>query len=167
MPFTPYHFGLSGFIGLTFRRFIDIPVFVLANVIVDIEVLVIVLLGLGRPTHRYAHTFLLGAAVGAIWGLAAYPLRNFFKKIMQLFRVPYETGFLKMLISGVLGVWLHVLLDGIYHWHMRMFWPSSAKPLFGLISQGRMEAICIAFFIAAIVPYILAVRAFSKKDKSS
>ena len=79
MPITPYHFGPSGFVGLALRKWLDIPVFVLANVVVDIEVLVIRLLGLGWPAHRYSHTLLIGAVVGAIWGVAAYPLRHFLK----------------------------------------------------------------------------------------
>ncbi len=41
MPFTPYHFGPSGFVGLVFGKWIDLPVFVLANVIVDVEVLAV------------------------------------------------------------------------------------------------------------------------------
>ncbi|MHC4544154.1 MAG: hypothetical protein ACYSYL_06435 [Planctomycetota bacterium] len=110
MPFTPYHFGPSGFIGLALRKWLDIPVFVLANVIVDLEVL----LGHGYPIHRYFHTLLIGAAAGILWATVAYPLRNLFKMIMQTLRIPYQTSFLKMLISGVLGVWLHVVIDSIY-----------------------------------------------------
>ncbi|MHC4641289.1 MAG: hypothetical protein ACYS32_06565, partial [Planctomycetota bacterium] len=79
MPFTPYHFGPSGLIGLALRKWIDIPVFVLANVIVDIEVLIMVLLDVRYPIHRYTHTLLLGAAAGIIWALAAWPLRTVFK----------------------------------------------------------------------------------------
>ena len=36
MPFTPYHFGSSGFVGLAFRKWLDVPIFVLANVIVGV-----------------------------------------------------------------------------------------------------------------------------------
>lgn len=79
MPYTPYHFGPSGFVGLIFKKHIDIPVFVLANVVVDVEVLVINLLGLGWPVHRYAHTLLIGAVVGAVWALVAYPMRRLFR----------------------------------------------------------------------------------------
>ena len=39
MPFTPYHFGPSGFAGLLFRRWVNVPVFIAANVLIDIEVL--------------------------------------------------------------------------------------------------------------------------------
>ncbi|MBA7647241.1 hypothetical protein ES703_55013 [subsurface metagenome] len=163
MPFTPYHFGPSAFIGLALRKYIDIPVFVLANFIVDIEVLVINLLGLGRPIHRYSHTLLIGAAVGVIWGLAAYPLRNLFKKAMQILRIPYETDFWKMIVSGVFGVWLHVVTDGIYHYDVRMFWPSKAKPLWRLVSEGQVKTICLALFVAALILYAIVAVSYAKR----
>jgi membrane-bound metal-dependent hydrolase YbcI (DUF457 family) len=158
MPITPYHFGPSAFFGLTFRKWLDIPVFVLANVVVDLEVPLIKLLGLGWPVHRYFHTLLIGAAVGAVWGIAAYPFRHFFGKIMRIIRIPYQTGLRKMVVSGVLGVWLHVVIDAIYHWDVQIFWPSKVKPLYGLISQGWVKAICVVFFFAAIILYALTYR---------
>jgi membrane-bound metal-dependent hydrolase YbcI (DUF457 family) len=163
MPFTPYHFGPSGFVGLVFRKWLDIPVFVLANVVVDIEVLFF-----DRwPIHRYAHTLLIGAAVGAMWGMAAYPLRNLFRKIMRLFRLPYETSLRKMVLSGVLGVWLHVLIDSVYHFDVRPFWPNKTISLWRMartyISQGQIEIICVAFFIAAIILYVIVVRGRIRK----
>ena len=169
MPFTPYHFGPSGFIGLVFRKCIDIPVFILANVIVDIEVLVIMLFNLGWPRHRYCHTLLIGALVGALWGLAAYPLRNIFKRLMQLFRVPYETGLRKMVISGILGVWLHILIDGAYHFDVKILWLNISISLWKIIhpyiGKEQIETICLIFFVAAFVAYIFAVRSFSKKSR--
>ena len=166
MPFTPYHFGPSGFLGLVFRRWIDLPVFVLANVIVDVEVLLVGLFGLGWPIHRYCHTLLIGAVVGALWGIAAYPLRNLFKGIMRVFYIPYKTSLRKMIISGVLGVWLHVLIDGAYHFDVKMFWPSKKMWLWqmihGHVTQEKIENICLLFFIAAFVLYILAVTVFRR-----
>jgi membrane-bound metal-dependent hydrolase YbcI (DUF457 family) len=166
MPYTPFHFGPSGFIALAFRKWIDPAVFVLANVIVDIEVLVLMLLGTAWPRHRYCHTLLIGAAVGIVWGLAAYLLRYFFKKIMKLFHIPYKTGFWKMLVSGILGVWFHVVVDSIYHWDVRMFWPSNAKPLYYLLTKPQVNIICTIFFIPAVILYILAVIAFVKKNRA-
>jgi len=163
MPFTPYHLGPSGFIGLTLRKWIDVPVFVLANVIVDLEVLVVRLLGAGRPIHRYAHTLLIGAGVGIIWAVAAYPLRNFFKKIMRILRIPYQTSLWKMLVSGVLGVWLHVVIDAIYHPDVRLFWPAKAIPLYALLTRQQIQTLCLVFFIAAVIPYAIAVISYSKR----
>ena len=71
MPFTPYHFGPSGFVGLALRRWLDVPVFVLANVVVDLEPLVVVLFGLDYPLHGYVHTFLGGTVVALLWALLA------------------------------------------------------------------------------------------------
>lgn len=161
MPFTPYHFGPSGFIGLTFRKWLDVPVFVLANVVVDIEIL----FAAGYPIHKYAHTLLIGAAVGTVWAIAAYLLRHFFKRLMQILRIPYQPNFWKMLIAGVLGVWLHVVIDAIYHKDVRVFWPSRVTPLYALITRQQIEALCIVFFVAAVVLWVVAVVSYSKRKK--
>lgn len=165
MPFTPYHFGPSGFISLVLRRWLDIPVFVLANVIVDVEVLVVRLLDAGWPIHRYIHTLLIGAAAGILWATVAWPLRNLFKMIMQTLRIPYQASFLKMLISGVLGVWLHVVIDSIYHWDVRVFWPSKIKPLYKLVTTQQVEMICLVFLLAAVILYVIAVLSYSTPKK--
>ncbi len=166
MPFTPYHFGPSGFIGLVLRKWLDIPVFVLANVIVDLEVLVINFLGAGWPFHRYVHTLLIGAAAGILWATVAYPLRNLFKMIMQTLHIPYQTSFLKMLVSGVLGVWLHVIIDSIYHWDVCLFWPNrKIRPLYALVPEQQVEVICLVFLLAAVIPYVIAVLSYSKSKK--
>ena len=166
MPITPYHFGPSGFVGLLFRKWIDIPVFVLANVVVDVEVLLIWFLDLGWPRHRYCHTLLVGAAVGAAWGLTAYPLRHFFRRLMQIFRMPYQTGFGKMVVSGILGAWCHVIIDAIYHRDVQMFWPSSRAPLYGLISKQQVETMCLIFFIPAIILYVIAAVSYAKSKSA-
>lgn len=163
MPITPFHFGPSGFVGLVFRRWIDLPVFVLANVIVDIEVLVIWFLDLGQPVHRYCHTLLIGAAVGTLWGAAAYPFRQLFKKIMQIFNLPYQTGLGKMIIAGILGVWCHVIIDAIYHSDVNIFWPSNTTPLHGLINKQQVEIACAIFFIPAIILYVISAVSYAKR----
>lgn len=166
MPFTLYHFGPSGLIGLGLRKYIDVPVFLLANIIVDLEVLAVNLFGLGWPAHRYVHTLLIGAAAGAVWGLAAYSLRNIFKKIMQILHIPYKTSLRKMVISGILGVWLHVAIDAFYHWDVQIFWPSKIRPLYELLSKGQVIAVCIAFFVAAIILYAITSVSYIKQNKT-
>jgi membrane-bound metal-dependent hydrolase YbcI (DUF457 family) len=158
MPCTPYHFGPSAFVGLALRKWLDVPVFVLANIVVDIEVLVINLIGQGWPYHRYTHTLILGAIAGILWGVTAYPFRYFFGIIMRILRIPYQTGLWKMVVSGVLGVWLHVVIDAIYHCDVKIFWPSNANPLLGLISHGQVKILCIASFFAAILLYALILK---------
>lgn len=153
MPFTPYHLGPSGFFGLVLKKWIDLPVFLLANVIVDIEVLFYD----KWPVHRYFHTLLIGAVVGAACGILAYPAGGIFKKIMQAIRIPYQRSLWKMIISGILGVWLHVLIDAVYHWDVNIFWPSRVKPLFNLASKAQVQTICAALFIAAVAVYLITL----------
>jgi len=161
MPITPYHFGPSGFVGLVFRKWLDIPVFILANVVVDIEVLLYDRL----PMHRHAHTLLIGAAIGALWGIAAYPIRPLFKKLMNIFLLPYQSTFFKMVISGILGVWLHVLIDAVFHRDVLLFWPNRARPLYGLISREQVQLICLVFFVPAFILYAFTVVSYVKKKK--
>jgi len=165
MPFTPYHFGPSAFFGLVFKKYIDLPVLLLANVVVDIEVLAITLLGLGWPVHRYVHNLLIGAAAGAVWGLLAYPLRNIFGKIMFAIRLPYQITLPKMIISGILGIWLHVLIDAPANWDVRLFWPAKIRPLWHLLTEQQTKAICLAFLLAAIVLYTIIVYKTAKQRK--
>ncbi|MBU1261090.1 MAG: hypothetical protein KJ757_05925 [Planctomycetes bacterium] len=165
MPVTPYHFGPSGLIGYIFRKWIDLPVFVLANVVVDVEVLLNPFMNLGRPYHRLCHTFLIGAVIGAVWGLVAWlglPVLNWFMKII---RIPYQTNAFKMIISGILGVWFHVLIDGIYHYDVKPFWPMQKNPLWRLLSKSQVEWICIACLAIFILLYIFSLKRQAAKKQ--
>ena len=161
MPFPPYHFGASTFFGLALRKWIDVPVFVLANIIVDIEVLFYN----HGPYHRYVHNLLIGAAAGVVWGALAYLAKPIFVKIMRFIRINYKANLIKMIISGILGVWLHVFIDGIYHHDMLIFWPGKARPFWRLLSKPEVRLWCKLSFIGVAILYILAVRSFNKAKK--
>ena len=90
MPFTPFHFGPSALIGLPLKRWIDIPVFVLANVVIDFEPLAVMVFQPDYPLHGYFHTLLIGGILGLIWGLAAYPLRPVWRFFMGISGGVYE-----------------------------------------------------------------------------
>lgn len=165
MPFTPYHFGPLGFIALLFKKWLDIPVFILVNIIIDFEVLIVSKFNLGHPFHRYAHTLLLGAIVGIISALAAYPFRNLFARVMRMIRLPYQPTLKKMIISAILGVWFHVLIDAIYHHDVSIFWPNKTRYLYHLLSKSQVKTACLIFWVLAIVLYLLIW--YLSKRKSS
>ena len=75
MPFTPYHFGAHACASLPFRHQLDVPVFIAANVVIDLEPLLVLGLHLDYPVHGYAHTLLFGGAIGLGFGALAYPFR--------------------------------------------------------------------------------------------
>jgi len=164
MPVTPYHFGPSGFVWLVFRKWIDLPVFLLANVIIDVEVLFAERWEVHR--HWHFHTFLVGGAVCAAGAVVAYPARHLFKKIMHRLYLPYETSFWKMVFSGILGGWFHVFIDSIYHYDIQPFWPGLKNPFWRLLSHGQVKAICIATLAVFAAWYVITVIRAQKTGRS-
>ena len=121
MPFTPFHFGPHTAIGLPLNRYIDLPIFVLANVAVDIEPLIVMVFQPDYPLHGYCHTFLIGGVVGMLWGAIAWLFRGAMVKMMSWFDLRYTPTFPKALWSGLLGAWLHVLFDAPLYAEMKPF----------------------------------------------
>ncbi len=163
MPFTPYHFGPSGFVGLALRKWLDVPVFVLANVVVDLEPLAVILLDLNYPLHGYVHTFLGGTVVALFWGLIAYRGRSILQWLMKLLHVSYETNFCKMLLSAIGGIWFHILLDSFCWEDTRPFWPLNTNPFANVITAETIYLLCTISFIPAVILYIIAVASYKKK----
>ena len=144
MPFTPYHFGASGFVGLLFRRWIDVPVFIAANVLIDIEVIADHYIQPGWPVHQlwHFHTLLIGGLAGAIFGALIYyikPFRWLCEKSMALIGLPSKATLLSMVLAGLLGAWLHVFIDSFYHYDIQIFWPHRDNTLFRWINSGKMS----------------------------
>ncbi|MBN1787064.1 MAG: hypothetical protein JW806_01565 [Sedimentisphaerales bacterium] len=164
MPCTPYHFGPSALIGYIFRKWIDLPVFVFANIIVDVEVLLVNFLHLGRPCHRLGHTLLIGAVVGAAWGFVAYLGLPIISWSMKIIRIPYQTNVFKIIISGITGVWFHVLIDGIYHYDVKPFWPIQKNYLWRLLSKNHVKLVCIICLVIFLILYAVSLKKqFSNK----
>ena len=154
MPFTPFHFGPNATIGLIARKYIDLPVFILVNVAIDIEPLLVMVFGLRYPLHGYCHTFLIGSFVGVFFAISAYLNRRFILKIMSICGLPYETSFKKMFFSSLLGAWLHVLLDAPIYPDIKPFYPYASNPLYGIVSPIAIYLICSILFIPAVFLYI-------------
>ena len=163
MPYTPYHFGPSSLIGLILRRWVDIPVFVLVNIAIDLEVFVAELWHPRGFGQRYIHTLLLGAVAGILWGIAAYFFRGYFKWIMDKIQIPYKTNIRKMILSGIFGAWGHILIDALYQSDVLLFWPSRLANPLCLFSRRKVDLLCVLCFIAAFVVYIWILAKRSKK----
>ncbi len=74
-----------------------------------------------------------------------------------------------MVVSGVLGAWLHVLIDATYHSDVIIFWPNKTISLWRVchrhVGAEQIETICVAFFIAAVVPYAIAAASYIKQNR--
>ena len=154
MPFTPFHFGPSATLAIPLYKKIDVFVFVLANVIIDLEPLLVMTNKLNYPLHGYAHTFIGAAALGTALGFTAWTFRNPIKTIMQdIFKFPYEPSKSKMILSGILGTSFHVLLDSPLYTDIKPFYPVTTNPMYGLISHSTMYILCAFFFVPAFGLY--------------
>jgi len=168
MPFTPFHFGPSAFVSLPLKRYIDIPIFILANVAIDIEPLLVMTLDLAYPLHGFAHTFVGAAAVGVTIGIMANFAKNHLEHIMRkILRLVYQSSKKKYILSGILGSWFHVLLDTTLYTDIKPFYPfTDLNPFLGLIQDSLMYKICAYAFIPAIAAYILIVILEASKQKN-
>jgi hypothetical protein len=153
MPITPFHIGPHSCVALPLNRYIDIPIFIGANVIIDVEPLLVLLFKFNYPLHGYCHTFLIGGLLGLIWAICAYPFRQLISQFMLSLRLPYYSTFAKMVISGVLGAWMHVLFDAPLYFDIKPFYPLAANPMFGIISVKAAYSICTLCFLPALVIY--------------
>jgi len=166
LPFTPYHFGPSACIALPLRKYIDIPVFILANVAVDLEPLAVILLDLNYPLHGYFHTFLVGTVITLVWGFIAYSGKSILQRLMTLFHVSYEANFRKILLSAILGTWFHLLIDSICWRDMRPFWPLNPNPFIDWMTLETVRLLCTISFLPAVGLYIIAVKSYIRKNKT-
>jgi hypothetical protein len=179
MPFTPYHFGWSALPGLTTRGKLDIAVLIAANILVDIEVLADGAFAPGWPVHQlwHFHTLLVGGLVGMAFGAILYgikPFRRGCRGINTLLGFSHAPTLYSMILSGLVGAWLHVLIDGLYHYDVQVFWPIRSNLLFNWIHREHWLRInnpqqwilwgCIlGWILAGLLGGVFLFRKFQKK----
>jgi len=162
MPFTPFHFGPHATIAFSLKSKVDLPVFLLANVVIDLEPLLVMIFNLPYPLHGYAHSFLFSALIGGFWGLIAFTQKKRTKIVMQYFKLPYETSRLKATFSGAFGAMLHTLFDAPLYFDIRPFYPLSENPLYGLFSTSMVYKFCTFMFVPAVILYYYRVKQSKK-----
>ena len=164
MPFTPFHFGVSACVALPLNRYIDLPVFVLANVAIDIEPLIVMIFDLAYPLHGYAHTLLGGTIIGVLCGVLANSAKSPLSFVIErMLRLSYSNSLKKYIFSGVSGTWFHIFLDSTLYTDIKPFYPFNSNPLFGIVQSDTVYKYCALAFIPAILLYFLLVKIENKK----
>ena len=153
MANTLSHFGPSALVAILFYRYINFPVFVLANIVIDIESVILALFRPGPSSHKYFHTFILGAATGIVWGLVCYASSDVLQWTTNLLKLPYELSLAGILLSAVTGIWLHIVIDAVSHPRMIPFYPLKGNPLITPFTNLGVSWLCTFTFIPAVVLY--------------
>jgi len=169
MPFTPLHLGSAIVFGYPLRRKIHWPTFIVANVLVDVEPLLVftgVLMAGGYSLHGYLHTFLASLVAGSALGYAMLRLDRFLRDLFErLHLVEGGVGLHGYILGGVLGWGLHVLLDSPLYTDIRPLFPLQLNPL--LLPSNLVEQYLSSVYtllLAGLLLYVVhAYRESSKK----
>ena len=153
MPLTPFHWGPALFIGLLLFPALDLPVLLISSVVLDVEPLCVVFFRLSLPLHGFLHSYLGASILGVAAAVAVYSLRDPFREIMRAFGLPQNPSFTRTLLTSLLGVYSHILLDSLMHGGMRPFYPWEANPLLGVVSDRALYIFCTASFLLGLALY--------------
>jgi hypothetical protein len=162
MPFTPFHFSPSACIALSNKKKLNILIFIFANVIIDIEPLLVIIFKLNYPLHGYAHTFLGASLIGLVYGIITYKNKIIFEKILRFLKLPYNYTLKQYILSGISGTIFHIIFDMFLYKDIQPFYPLKANPFYGIISTSLMYKFCTLLFIPTIILYIYIIT--RKKD---
>jgi hypothetical protein len=168
MPFTLFHLGPALAVGVPLQRYLHAPTFIIGNVILDIEPLLVILLGLHNPLHGYFHTFLLAAAVGLLLGFVMFKLEGtlapYYRAVKLEPKAPLKLR--SFVAAGVLGAILHVLVDGLLYSGMQPFFPLTTNLLLGFhLAESGVYWACIWLGLFGVLCY-LTILAYSMIKKS-
>jgi len=162
MPFTPFHFGPSSWIGLILFKIFDFSTLLISSVIVDIEPFCVLFFNLDYPLHGFFHSFLGGSIVAVLTAMILYYLKDRIKKIMAIFKLAQDSSFNKILWTSFFGVYFHLLLDAFLYKDMKPFYPLENNPFLGLFSSQQIYLFCGLSFLVGILFYLVRLLIIKK-----
>ena len=170
MPFTPFHLGPALAFGLPLRRYLHVPTFIVGNVILDVEGLLVISLGLSYPLHGYLHTFLSAAIVGLLLGFVMFKLEAPMQPFYQKIRLESDKS-LKLksfVLAGIFGAALHIVFDAFLYSEMTPFFPLTTNPFPSAgLSMSQVYNACVVLGIFGLVYYaaILLYSTYNRRRK--
>jgi membrane-bound metal-dependent hydrolase YbcI (DUF457 family) len=149
MPFTPFHLG-PALLFASLLGYLDFLTFVIANVIVDIEPLLVLVFGLdvrwGYSLHGFFHTFLGGALIALALTKVMVKFYSYLGK---------ETNIRKIYITALSGVWLHIVLDSVLYTDIKPLFPMKWNPLYGVFTTFEVYGFCVGAFLVGAPLYLI------------
>ncbi len=165
MPFTPYHIGPALLISLILYPYVDIPTFVIASIIVDVEPLAVLLLSLPQPLHGPFHSLTVGSSAALALAAVMHGFRRYTKPIRVSRRFPQDPSFLDLLSTSLAGVWLHVMLDAFLYPEIQLLYPLDWNPLLNLVPYSLVIDFCTASFPAAAFVFLIRLALMRVRGK--
>lgn len=119
-------------------------VFGWAQVLMDIQPLLVLITGKGH-LHGFSHTFIGALLLGTLAAVSGKPLSELGLRIMGMGRehsivITWPVA----VISGFIGSFSHVLIDGVMHSDLQPFYPASDNnPFLGWITVTMLHKLCL------------------------
>lgn len=158
MPFTLFHFGPALLLGLLSLNYLHFMTFIVANVIVDVEPLLVLIFDLNYPLHGFFHSFLGGFIIGVCFSVFMFLLYSHFPLLRKLFFLDYGCSSLRGFISaGVLGVFIHILFDSPLYSDIRPFFPLTVNPFYNPSITSSIYFLCVVMFLLGLFLYFVRI----------
>jgi len=158
MPLTPFHLGPGLFLGVLTLKFFNLWAILLGSVAMDIEPLILLLIGRCYycPHHAFFHS-ILGAILGSlILAAILWKFREKLDKISLKFKIRQSFSFPVLFFSSLTAWLLHIFFDSLTHFDVFPFWPSHFNPIF--IGKEIYWPLHLIFLIFGIFGFILAYK---------
>lgn len=157
MPLTPFHLGPGLLIGLLFFSCIDLPTFLIASVIVDIEPILVLAFDLDYPLHGFFHSLLGGTLAALLLAAVMSRLRANLSPLLTFFKLDQKPSFKSILAGSLSGIYIHILLDSRMHRDIRPFFPLAYNPFLSSSALAGLSVYLLCFwcFIGAAVIYLI------------
>lgn len=144
MPLTPFHFGPAVAIKAAIPGYFSLSVFVLSQIIMDLEPLYYLLLN-KPPLFRFFHTYLGAGAVFLVCLVIGKPVGQlwlkFWNKLISpgqhsRLHSPQTITYKAVLVAAILGPFSHVFLDSIMYSDVHPLAPwSDRNNMLGVINM--------------------------------
>ncbi len=142
MPFTPFHMGPGLLVKALLQGSFSLMVFGWAQIIMDIQPLVVILTGEGH-LHGFSHTYIGATLIGAGSALTGKYAAEFGLRLIDQARyLPISWPI--AISSAFIGSFSHVLLDSLMHADVEPFSPFMLNnPFIGLLSVEVLHKFCL------------------------
>jgi len=167
MPITPLHVGPGILFKLVGGRHLSLTIFVLTQVMMDLEVVLRLMLG-AFPLHGFTNTIIGATAVLVVTVVLGKPFcewalhwwnRNLSPAQSRWLQVTENISWRAACLGGILGVFSHFILDAIMHADARPWMPFyEVNPFLNLLSIDQLNLLClICLFIGGVAIAVYSV----------
>ncbi|MBI2309252.1 MAG: hypothetical protein HYU78_18325 [Rhodocyclales bacterium] len=163
MPFTPFHMGPGLLVKALLQGSFSLMVFGWAQIIMDIQPLVVLLTGEGH-LHGFSHTYIGATLIGigsALTGKYAAEFGLRFTGQARHLPISWPVA----IISAFIGSLSHVLLDSVMHADVEPFSPFTlTNPFLGFLSVEVLHKFCLYSGLLGVGLYFAISHWFSRHN---